>query len=100
MKNITASIRNSLMKRQVALTIFLAKREAFLVAKAHITMDIEEARDIWIQTLERLTNQEFGISNPKVPSKQVNSNSRQAAGIKSPLKTITYKTISHHEQQQ
>jgi hypothetical protein len=86
------------MKRQVAMSIFLAKREAFLVAKANIILDIEEARDIWIQTLERLPNQEFNNRNPKEPSRPGNNNNRHAPGIISSLKTITYKTTSHHEQ--
>lgn len=100
MKNISAGIRNSLMKRQEAMNIFLAKREAFLKAKAQITLDIEEAREIWIKTLELLPNKEFNNRNPKEQPKQQNKYSRQESGKKSSIKTIIYKTISHHEQQQ
>ncbi len=82
------------------MNIFQAKRAAFLVAKAQITLDIEEARAIWIQTLEQLPNQEFNNKVQKDQSNQQNINCRKASCIKSSLKTINYKTISQHEQQQ
>jgi hypothetical protein len=82
MKNISAGIRDSLLKRQVAMTIFMAKREAFLVSKAQIILDIEEARDIWIQTIELLPNQEFNNRSHKGQPKQQNNFSRKSSGIK------------------
>ncbi|MEI7489975.1 MAG: hypothetical protein WCK92_01150 [Bacteroidota bacterium] len=49
----------SLMKRQDALIRSEARREAFLVKQKEIRKDIEEARAIWKQTLEKLPAQEF-----------------------------------------
>lgn len=38
---------------------FKARKNAFLLAKEQITKNIEEARNIWIKTLEQLPKQEF-----------------------------------------
>jgi hypothetical protein len=59
MKNITDSIKKSLLKRQEALDRFEARKAAFLFTKQQITKDIEEARNIWINTLQQLPKQEF-----------------------------------------
>jgi len=59
MNNAGNNIRNSLQKRQEALTRFKARKDAFLLTKRQITKDIEEARNIWKNTLEKLPRQEF-----------------------------------------
>lgn len=59
MNNAGDNIRKSLLKRQEALNRFRARREVFLFARDQIVKDIEEARNIWKNTLEQLTNQEF-----------------------------------------
>ena len=59
MDNNENNIRKSLLKRQEALNRFKARKEAFLLEKEQITKDIEEARNIWKNTLEQLPNQEF-----------------------------------------
>ena len=81
MKNITNSIRNSLLKRQEALNQFMTKKEAFLLAKGEITRDIEEARDIWIKTLELLPHQEFDTEKSKGKNKQTKGMMHQGTGI-------------------
>ena len=55
----TDKIRKSLVKRQEALSRFKERREAYKLSKEMIIRDIEEARAIWISTLEQLPNQEF-----------------------------------------
>lgn len=59
MNNTGNKIRKSLLKRQEALNRFKARKEAFFLAKEQITKDIEEARNIWINTLKLLPKQEF-----------------------------------------
>ena len=59
MDNAVNNIRKGLLKRQEALSRFKARKEAYLLAKDQITKDIEEARNIWKNTLEQLPNQEF-----------------------------------------
>jgi hypothetical protein len=59
MNNAGNNFRKCLLKRQVALNKFKARKEAFLLAKEQITEDIEEARNIWENTLELLPKQEF-----------------------------------------
>ncbi len=59
MENPGSMIMKSLMKRQDALIRSEARREAFLVKQKEIRKDIEEARAIWKQTLEKLPAQEF-----------------------------------------
>jgi hypothetical protein len=61
MKDIGDKIRNSLMKRQGALTRFKAQKEAFLVNREKIRKEIEEARTVWEHTLEQLPVQEFNL---------------------------------------
>lgn len=58
MNNAGDNIRKSLLKRQEALNRFRARRDVFF-ARDQIVKDIEEARDIWKNTLEQLTNQGF-----------------------------------------
>ena len=58
-KNAGNNIRKSLLKRQEAINKFKARKEDFLLAKEQIRKDIEEARDIWENTLELLPKQEF-----------------------------------------
>ena len=57
--NAVNNMRKGLLKRQEALNRFKARKEAFLLAKEQITKDIEEARNIWKKTMERLPKQEF-----------------------------------------
>ena len=59
MDNTGNNIRKGLLIRQEALSRFKARKEAFLLAKKQITKDIEDARNIWIKTIERLPKQEF-----------------------------------------
>ncbi|MEI6696802.1 MAG: hypothetical protein WCO13_12110 [Bacteroidota bacterium] len=53
------NIKKGLLKRQQALNKFKASQQAFLLTKQQITKEIEEARIIWLQTLEQLPNKEF-----------------------------------------
>jgi hypothetical protein len=59
MNNVGNNIRKSLLKSQDALNGFKAKRKAFFLAKEEIIKEIEEAREIWKNTLDQLPNQEF-----------------------------------------
>lgn len=59
MNNKGNNIRNSLQKRQEALSKHKARREAFMIAKEQIIKDIEAAKSIWEDTLKQLPNQEF-----------------------------------------
>jgi hypothetical protein len=53
------NIRKSLLKRQKALDKYRARKESFLLAKEKITKDIEEARNIWRNTMRQFPNQPF-----------------------------------------
>jgi len=59
MKDVGNNIKRSLLKRKEALNKFVKRKEDFLLAKKVIMNDIEEAREIWISTLEQLPNREF-----------------------------------------
>ncbi|MEI8004954.1 MAG: hypothetical protein WCI48_02015 [Bacteroidota bacterium] len=59
MEEVGSRILNSLKKRQDAMNRFKAKKEAFLLNREEIRKNIEEARIIWEQTLEKLPEQEF-----------------------------------------
>lgn len=59
MSNIGNKIRNSLLKRQEANDKFKARKDSFLLAKEQITKDIEEAGNIWRNTLKQLPKREF-----------------------------------------
>jgi hypothetical protein len=59
MKNAGESIRRSIIKRQEALENFQKKKIEFHTAKEQITRDINEARAIWKETLEKLPRQPF-----------------------------------------
>jgi hypothetical protein len=100
MKNIPDSISKSLLKRKEALEQFITKKEAFSLAKAQITWDIEEARIIWMQTLDQLPNQEFNNKKASDHPMPVKSGNGQVLGIIRTNRTSTYKHSSHDEQQQ
>ena len=53
------TILKSLQKRQEAVHKHVAHKEAFLIRKEQMIKDIEEAREIWANTLEQLPKQEF-----------------------------------------
>lgn len=52
MNNSKNNIRKSLLKRQEALDRFKARKEAFLLTRQQIMKDVEEAKNIWINTLK------------------------------------------------
>jgi hypothetical protein len=52
-------IQNSLQRRKEALVRHRARMEAYLITKATITNDIEEARKLWSDTLKQLPAQPF-----------------------------------------
>ena len=60
MNNVVNNLKRSLVKRQQALESFKARKEAFLLSKAEISKEIEEARALWIATLKQLPEQPFG----------------------------------------
>jgi len=79
MKNVGEHIKKSLQKGQEAMQRFQARREEFLVISEQITRDIEEARNIWIKTLEQLPGLEFNSptpakSNPREVTKRKRNN--------------------------
>jgi hypothetical protein len=58
--NVTGNtIMKSLQKRQDAMLKHVARQEAFLIRKELMIKDIEEARNIWIKTMEQLPKTEF-----------------------------------------
>jgi len=59
MNNAGNNIRNSLLKRQEAMARHNARKEEFMKERERIIQDIEEARNIWENTLELLPKQEF-----------------------------------------
>jgi hypothetical protein len=59
MNNAVNNIKYGLLKRQEALKKFNAGKEKYLLAKAQIINDIEEARNIWRTTLEQFPNLPF-----------------------------------------
>ena len=59
MDNLNSNLRQCLQKQQEAIDKFKKKKEAFLLSKARIKNDIEEARTIWLNTLEKLPGQPF-----------------------------------------
>jgi len=61
MKNLGNNIRRSLQKKQNALNSFKTKRAAFKTFKNKVIKDIDEARSIWMHTLEQLPDQEFNL---------------------------------------
>ncbi|NVO02704.1 MAG: hypothetical protein HXX09_08345 [Bacteroidetes bacterium] len=48
-----------LLKKLNALAMHKVRKEEFLKTREKIIRDIEEAREIWIKTLEQLPKQEF-----------------------------------------
>ena len=59
MNNAGNNIRNSLLKRQEAMARHNDRKEEFMKERERIIQDIEEARNIWENTLELLPKQEF-----------------------------------------
>ena len=59
MSNTGNNIRKSLQKRMEALQRFNVRKESFLIFRGQTIKDIEEAREIWVKTLEQLPKQEF-----------------------------------------
>ncbi len=59
MNNTWNGIQKSLQKRQVAILKHVVRKKAFLIRKDQIIKDIEEARMIWINTMEQLPQSEF-----------------------------------------
>ena len=59
MKNVGENIRKHLQKNLEALHRFEARKTTFMTAREQITREIEEARSIWLETLEQLPHQEF-----------------------------------------
>ena len=57
MKDVGTKVMNGLLKRQLALDRFKAKKEAFFLKREQLRKDIEEARIIWEKTLKQLTEQ-------------------------------------------
>jgi enoyl reductase-like protein len=53
------NIRKSILKRQKAIDNFIAQKEAFTATRNQIIKDIEEARTIWINTVDQLPEKEF-----------------------------------------
>jgi len=59
MDNVGFTIRKSLLKRQEAINKFKARKQAFSIAKEQIIKDIEEAKEIWVNTVEQLPYQKL-----------------------------------------
>lgn len=59
MNNTGNAIRESLQKRQEAIIKHVVRKKAFLTLNEQMKRDIEEARLIWIKTLEQLPKSEF-----------------------------------------
>ena len=59
MRNPGEHIKKSLKKSEEAMHRFQARREEFLITREQIVSDIEEARSIWLKTLEQLPVLEF-----------------------------------------
>ena len=57
--NAVNNIRKGLLKRQEAMAKHNARKEEFAKAREIIIQDIEEARTIWIKTMEQLPKTEF-----------------------------------------
>ena len=61
MKNFAFIMKNSLLKREEAITKFKEKRDAFLLAKGQITRDIEEARATYKLVMEQVPKNGFNL---------------------------------------
>jgi len=59
MKNNGNNLKSCLLKRQEAFNKYVATKNTFLLLKQQMTSDIEDARTIWINTLEQLSKQIF-----------------------------------------
>lgn len=59
MNNTGNTIQKSLQKRQDAIIRHVERKKAFLIRKEEMIRDIEEARIIWINTMEQLPQSDF-----------------------------------------
>lgn len=59
MNNAVNNIRKGLLKTLEAMAKHNARKEEFVKARERIIQDIEEARNIWKKTMERLPKPEF-----------------------------------------
>jgi hypothetical protein len=59
MSKIGDKLRMSLQKREDALNRFKTREKEFHQSKKEILRDIEEARTIWLKTLEQIPNPDF-----------------------------------------
>ena len=59
MRDVGDNMKKSLLKQQEALNRFRARKDAFLLAKEQLTKEFEEARNLWISTVDQLPNREF-----------------------------------------
>lgn len=59
MDNAVNNIRKGLLKSLEAMAKHKARKEEFVKARKMIIQDIEEARNIWLATMEQLHKQEF-----------------------------------------
>jgi hypothetical protein len=96
MKNVGENIKKCLQKSQEALHQFQRRKDAFLINREQILTDIEQARIIWIKTLEQLPGQEFNNINKKI-------NGEQAKRLRKSIRTSNHNRINpliinHHEQ--
>lgn len=57
--NAVNNMKKGLLKRLEAMTKHNARKEEFAKAREMIIQDIEEARTIWIKTMEQLPKTEF-----------------------------------------
>ncbi len=87
MKNVGENIIKCLQKNQEALQRFQARKEAFLATRKQTTRDIEEARNIWLETLKQLPGQEFSDKKGKI-------NKQQATGMRNFVSPLTQKRIN------
>ncbi|MFA4853190.1 MAG: hypothetical protein WC599_11780 [Bacteroidales bacterium] len=57
--NAVNNMRKGLLKRLEAMAKHNARKEEFAKEREEILQEIEEARTIWIKTMEQLPKQEF-----------------------------------------
>ena len=59
MKTALESIQKCIQKRQEALDKNKVRKAAFLASREQILKEIEEARELWAQTMEQLPNHDL-----------------------------------------
>jgi hypothetical protein len=59
MKNVGDKIKTALHKRIEAMAKHASRREEFVKSREMIILDIEEARNIWIKTMDQLPKHDF-----------------------------------------